>query len=159
MVLRIKLFQHIKDLSKTREDPSPAFVLPSYFKSLTPHILTDLEWKIIYVGSAESEEFDQILDSVLVGPVPAGRHMFIFQVRKTRPEALAPRIILFCPKAHGVVQWFRFRILALAFKNSDLSEVLHTFPFPPPLCHRCHHKPLITVDSPYSRELCFRRSL
>lgn len=42
--------------------------------------LSDLEWKIIYVGSAESEEYDQILDSVLVGPVPAGRHMFVFQV-------------------------------------------------------------------------------
>merc|ERR1712121_454242 len=39
----------------------------------------DLEWKIIYVGSAESEECDQTLDSVLVGPVPAGRHMFVFQ--------------------------------------------------------------------------------
>lgn len=42
--------------------------------------LSDLEWKIIYVGSAESEEYDQVLDSVLVGPVPAGRHMFVFQV-------------------------------------------------------------------------------
>uniref|UniRef100_A0A672QEV6 Anti-silencing function 1Bb histone chaperone n=1 Tax=Sinocyclocheilus grahami TaxID=75366 RepID=A0A672QEV6_SINGR len=41
--------------------------------------LSDLEWKIIYVGSAESEEYDQVLDSVLVGPVPAGRHMFVFQ--------------------------------------------------------------------------------
>uniref|UniRef100_A0A3B5LYG3 Anti-silencing function 1Ba histone chaperone n=1 Tax=Xiphophorus couchianus TaxID=32473 RepID=A0A3B5LYG3_9TELE len=42
----------------------------------------DLEWKIIYVGSAESEEYDQILDSVLVGPVPAGRHMFVFQLQR-----------------------------------------------------------------------------
>lgn len=42
--------------------------------------IIDLEWKIIYVGSAESEEYDQVLDSVLVGPVPAGRHMFVFQV-------------------------------------------------------------------------------
>ena len=40
----------------------------------------DLEWKIIYVGSAESEEFDQVLDTVYVGPVPEGRHMFVFQV-------------------------------------------------------------------------------
>lgn len=32
------------------------------------------------MGSAESEEYDQILDSVLVGPVPAGRHMFVFEV-------------------------------------------------------------------------------
>lgn len=45
-------------------------------------LLPDLEWKIIYVGSAESEEYDQVLDSVLVGPVPAGRHMFVFQVSK-----------------------------------------------------------------------------
>jgi histone chaperone ASF1 len=39
----------------------------------------DLEWKIIYVGSAESEEYDQTLDSVFVGPVPEGRHMFVFE--------------------------------------------------------------------------------
>ena len=41
---------------------------------------SDLEWKVIYVGSAENAELDQVLDTVLVGPVPAGRHMFVFQV-------------------------------------------------------------------------------
>ena len=40
----------------------------------------DLEWKIIYVGSAESDAHDQVLDSVLVGPVPMGRHTFVFEV-------------------------------------------------------------------------------
>ena len=40
----------------------------------------DLEWKMIYVGSAESEEFDQVLDTIYVGPIPEGRHMFVFQV-------------------------------------------------------------------------------
>ena len=44
--------------------------------------VSDLEWKIIYVGSAESEDYDQILDSVLVGPLVGGRHKFVFQVRK-----------------------------------------------------------------------------
>lgn len=39
----------------------------------------DLEWKLIYVGSAESEEFDQTLDTVYVGPVPEGRHKFKFE--------------------------------------------------------------------------------
>ena len=34
---------------------------------------------MIYVGSAESEEYDQILDSVMVGPIPEGKHMFVFQ--------------------------------------------------------------------------------
>ena len=42
--------------------------------------VSDLEWKLIYVGSAESSDYDQILDSVLVGPVPGGRHKFVFQV-------------------------------------------------------------------------------
>lgn len=42
--------------------------------------IADLEWKMIYVGSAESEEFDQVLDTIYVGPIPEGRHMFIFQV-------------------------------------------------------------------------------
>lgn len=35
---------------------------------------------MIYVGSAESEEYDQVLDSVFVGPIPEGKHMFVFQV-------------------------------------------------------------------------------
>jgi len=43
-------------------------------------ILLDLEWKMIYVGSAESEAHDQILDTICVGPIPEGKHMFVFQV-------------------------------------------------------------------------------
>ena len=39
-----------------------------------------MEWKIIYVGAAESEEYDQTLETILVGPVPGGRHKFVFQV-------------------------------------------------------------------------------
>lgn len=34
------------------------------------------------MGSAESMDYDQVLDSVLVGPVPGGRHMFVFQVSR-----------------------------------------------------------------------------
>ena len=39
----------------------------------------DLEWKLTYVGSAEDENYDQMLDSVLVGPVAMGTYRFIFQ--------------------------------------------------------------------------------
>ena len=45
----------------------------------------DLEWKLIYVGSAESEEYDQVLDSVLVGPVYPGQYRFVFQVPPPLP--------------------------------------------------------------------------
>lgn len=43
----------------------------------------DLEWRINYVGSAESDQYDQILDSALVGPVQQGTFKF-------RMEAPAP---------------------------------------------------------------------
>jgi len=59
------------------------------------NLFSDLEWKIIYVGSAESEEYDQTLDTVVVGPVIAGRHMFVFEVN----------IFTFL----GRVSWFVFR--------------------------------------------------
>lgn len=39
----------------------------------------DLEWKVIYVGSSESSDFDQTLEEVLVGPVTAGCHKFVLQ--------------------------------------------------------------------------------
>lgn len=41
----------------------------------------DLEWKLTYVGDYRSTEGDQILDSVLVGPITRGTHKFCFQVR------------------------------------------------------------------------------
>lgn len=48
----------------------------------------DLEWKIVYVGSAESEEYDQILDTVYVGPVPEGRHKFVFNADPPEPKKI-----------------------------------------------------------------------
>ena len=39
----------------------------------------DLEWKLTYVGSAESEKYDQVLDDVFVGPVACGQYRFVFQ--------------------------------------------------------------------------------
>uniref|UniRef100_A0A6B2G4Z7 Histone chaperone asf1b-A (Trinotate prediction) n=1 Tax=Myxobolus squamalis TaxID=59785 RepID=A0A6B2G4Z7_MYXSQ len=40
----------------------------------------DIEWRLIYVGSAENSKYDQTLDSVLVGPIPRGVHKFLFDV-------------------------------------------------------------------------------
>ncbi|XP_068220507.1 histone chaperone asf1 [Palaemon carinicauda] len=63
------------------DNPSP-FFNPFQFEitfECVEDLQEDLEWKIIYVGSAESENYDQILDTVYVGPVPEGKHMFVFQ--------------------------------------------------------------------------------
>ncbi|KAF2100162.1 histone deposition protein Asf1 [Rhizodiscina lignyota] len=40
---------------------------------------SDLEFKLLYVGSATSSEHDQELDSLLVGPVPVGVNKFVFE--------------------------------------------------------------------------------
>jgi len=48
----------------------------------------DLEWKIIYVGSADTTQYDQELDSVLVGPVPVGLNKFIFQANPPDPAKI-----------------------------------------------------------------------
>lgn len=39
----------------------------------------DLEWKLTYVGSATSDQYDQELDTLLVGPIPVGVNKFIFE--------------------------------------------------------------------------------
>jgi len=39
----------------------------------------DLEWKLTYVGSATSDEHDQELDFLLVGPIPIGVNKFVFE--------------------------------------------------------------------------------
>ncbi|RYR41428.1 hypothetical protein Ahy_A08g037815 [Arachis hypogaea] len=52
-------------------DNPASFLTPFQFEisyeCLTP-LKDDLEWKLIYVGSAEDETYDQLLESVLVGP-------------------------------------------------------------------------------------------
>ena len=48
------------------------------------NILLDLEFKVVYVGSAESEAHDQTLESVMVGPVPVGTSKFRLEVRLVR---------------------------------------------------------------------------
>lgn len=57
-----------------------------------------MEWKVIYVGSSESSEYDQTLEEVLVGPVTAGCHKFVLQADApdpaTLPELLGVTVVL-----------------------------------------------------------------
>ncbi|GAM22089.1 hypothetical protein SAMD00019534_052640, partial [Acytostelium subglobosum LB1] len=49
------------------------------FECVQP-IAADLEWKVVYVGSADSEKNDQLLDSIWLGPVNVGSNQFVFEV-------------------------------------------------------------------------------
>ncbi|MCO5610618.1 hypothetical protein L7F22_064857 [Adiantum nelumboides] len=48
----------------------------------------DIEWKLIYVGSAESEAYDQELDNCMVGPVPVGVNSFEFEAAAPSPDKI-----------------------------------------------------------------------
>lgn len=57
-------------------------------------LLSDLEWKVLYVGSAQDASRDQILDEILVGPVPVGVNKFVLQADAPDPSKLPPEDLL-----------------------------------------------------------------
>ena len=62
--------------------------------SLTPITITDLEWKVLYVGSAYDSHQDQVLDEILVGPVPVGLNKFVLQADAPLVDKLPAEEIL-----------------------------------------------------------------
>ncbi|XP_008800925.1 histone chaperone ASF1B-like [Phoenix dactylifera] len=78
------------------DNPAP-FLNPFQFEisyeCLVP-LEDDLEWKLIYVGSAEDETYDQLLESVLVGPVNVGNYRFVFQADPPDPMKICEEDII-----------------------------------------------------------------
>lgn len=78
-------------------DNPAAFLNPFQFEisyeCLVP-LTDDLEWKLIYVGSAEDEKYDQLLESVLVGPVNVGNYRFVLQADPADPSKIREEDIL-----------------------------------------------------------------
>ncbi|CAM9848125.1 unnamed protein product [Pylaiella littoralis] len=48
----------------------------------------DLEWKVIYVGSAEDTRYDQVLEEVDVGPIPIGVNKFVLTADPPEPATI-----------------------------------------------------------------------
>jgi len=63
------------------------------FECLQP-LEDDLEWKVVYVGSAKSSSHDQTLDEILVGPVPQGVNKFILQADPPNATSIPENDIL-----------------------------------------------------------------
>ena len=72
-----------------------------------------MEWKLTYVGSAESEKYDQTLDSVYVGPVAPGQYRFVFQADPPNFSALPSSDIV------GVT----IILLTCSYKNQEFLRV------------------------------------
>ncbi|KAG5621223.1 hypothetical protein H5410_006441 [Solanum commersonii] len=58
------------------------------------NVHADLEWKLIYVGSAEDDTYDQLLESVFVGPVNVGGFRFVLQADPPDPARIRAEDIL-----------------------------------------------------------------
>eukprot|EP01086_Lenisia_limosa_P014881 TRINITY_DN464_c0_g1_i4.p1 TRINITY_DN464_c0_g1~~TRINITY_DN464_c0_g1_i4.p1 ORF type:complete len:172 (+),score=8.73 TRINITY_DN464_c0_g1_i4:75-590(+) len=61
------------------ENPVSLFSERIYFQiklECSQALEEDLDWKLIYVGSAENSENDQVLADVAIGPVIVGNHGF-----------------------------------------------------------------------------------
>ncbi|XP_024029641.1 histone chaperone ASF1B [Morus notabilis] len=72
---------------------SSPFQFEISYECLTP-LNDDLEWKLIYVGSAEDETYDQLLESVLVGPVNVGNYRFVLQADPPDPSKIREEDII-----------------------------------------------------------------
>uniref|UniRef100_A0A182N8B9 Uncharacterized protein n=1 Tax=Anopheles dirus TaxID=7168 RepID=A0A182N8B9_9DIPT len=98
----------------------------------------DLEWKMIYVGSAESEAFDQVLDTIYVGPVPEGRHIFVFQAdppnvsRIPEQDAVGVTVVLLTCSYRGQ----EFVRVGYFINNEYAEPELRENPPPKPLFHK-----------------------
>jgi len=57
-------------------------------------VYVDLEWKVLYVGSAEDSKHDQTLEEVMVGPVPVGVNKFVLQAPSPNYDAIPQNDIL-----------------------------------------------------------------
>lgn len=62
--------------------------------SLLPFFLSDIEWQVIYVGSAEDQSLDQELDAVLLPACNTGRFKFVLQVPAPDASRIPPGDIL-----------------------------------------------------------------
>jgi len=58
------------------------------FDCIEPGVKEELEWKLVYVGSADNSSNDQELDSILVGPVRVGKNRFTFTAPPPDPSKI-----------------------------------------------------------------------
>jgi len=54
------------------------------------NIKEDVEWELVFVATDGREEHDQVLDSVLIGPIRDGRHKFVFEAPAPEMQNLRP---------------------------------------------------------------------
>ena len=87
------------------QNPEARFTDPFKFEIVfecLSELKKEIEWKMIYIGSADDEKYDQILDTLEIGPLQLGSMKFVFDANapdyKKIPEGaiLGVTAILLC---------------------------------------------------------------
>ena len=88
----------------------------------------EIEWKVIYIGNADDEKFDQELESVEIGPLQLGTMKFKLEVpcpdhtKIPESEILGVTAILLCCSYNGQ-EFFRCGYyLNNLYDNEDMNE-------------------------------------
>lgn len=51
----------------------------------------ELEWKVVYFGDSRDENYDQVLDTITIGPLPSGEMQFDWDVPSPDPQKIPSR--------------------------------------------------------------------
>lgn len=108
----------------------------------------DLEWKLTYVGSADSEKYDQVLDTVFVGPVAPGQYRFVFQAdppdfSRIQPDDVVGVTVILLTCSYKNQEFIR---VGYYVNNEYLEDELRDNPPDVPLIDRLHRN--ILADKP-----------
>ncbi|KAK4537584.1 hypothetical protein CDCA_CDCA13G3609 [Cyanidium caldarium] len=77
---------------KVNNNPAPFLSALSFeiAYEVRESLADDIEWRVVYVGSAESEAHDQELDAVWLPANQLGRFAFVLEVPAPQPERVPP---------------------------------------------------------------------
>lgn len=66
------------------------FLIHVTFEAIKP-IPDEIEWKVVYFGDSREEKFDQLLDTINIGPLEPGEMEFDWEFRAPDPEKIPTR--------------------------------------------------------------------
>jgi len=76
--MAVVVINDVQVLNATGASFTDAFQFEITFEC-TDELKEDIEWKVIYVGSAEDQNHDQELEAIMVGPLPVGQAKFVLE--------------------------------------------------------------------------------
>lgn len=118
-------------------DNPTAFLNPFQFEitfECIEELKDDLEWKVVYVGNAENDSGDQVLEEVMVGPVVAGKNKFVLQTEAPNPAMITNRDLIGVTVILITCSYMANRFVQIGYYvNNEYEEEFEPENFPNPV--------------------------